>query len=80
MTRKIGAIVLLLLLLGVPFLDWRLGAVIWMAAWLTFILQKLFTRRNWKIGEETDNATEITPTSDSDNSPEPPTRSGSPRG
>ena len=49
MARKIGAVILLISLLVVPFLDWRTGAVMWMSAWMIFILQKLFTRGNWKI-------------------------------
>jgi uncharacterized MAPEG superfamily protein len=52
MKRKFAAAVLLLLLIGVPFLNWRLGAVLWMCAWLIFILQNLFARRNWHLGNE----------------------------
>ena len=51
MARKIGAIILLTALLVVPFLEWRLGAIMWMSAWMIFLLQKLFNRKNWKIGD-----------------------------
>ena len=50
--KRIFAGILLFLLIVVPFLDWRLGAVMWMSAWLVFIFQKLFDRRGWKLGEE----------------------------
>jgi len=50
MKRKIAAIILLVLLIGVPFINWRLGAVLWMCAWLVFILQNIFVRRNWHLG------------------------------
>jgi hypothetical protein len=50
MKRKIGAGILLVLLLGVPFINWRLGAVLWMCAWLVFILQNTLSRRNWHLG------------------------------
>ena len=53
-TRKILAVILLSLLLVLPFINWRLGAVLWMCAWLTYILQNLFTRNKWKLGEEND--------------------------
>jgi ABC-type transport system involved in cytochrome bd biosynthesis fused ATPase/permease subunit len=52
-TRKIFAAILLVLLIGLPFIDWKLGAVLWMCAWLVFIFQKLFGH-HWKIGEERD--------------------------
>ncbi len=42
MLRKIGAWIILFLLLVVPFINWRLGAVLWMCAWLVFICQGLF--------------------------------------
>jgi hypothetical protein len=51
-TRKIFAIILLVLLLGLPFIDWKLGALLWMCAWLIFIFQNLFPRHNWKFGDE----------------------------
>jgi hypothetical protein len=41
MARKIGAIIILFLLLVVPFLNWRIGAILWMSAWLTYIFQGL---------------------------------------
>jgi hypothetical protein len=56
MKRRIGAGILLFLLVVVPFLNWRLGAVMWMSAWLVFILQKLFDRPSWKFGEDDDPA------------------------
>ena len=42
MIRKIGAAIILVLLLVVPFFNWRLGAVLWMCAWLTYVCQGLF--------------------------------------
>ena len=50
MKRKIAAAILLVLLLIVPFINWRLGAVLWMCAWLVFILQNVSVRRNWHLG------------------------------
>jgi hypothetical protein len=44
MYRKIGAWALLILLIVVPFLNWRLGALLWMCAWVTYICQSLFNR------------------------------------
>ena len=41
MARKIGAWIILILLLVVPFFNWRLGAVLWMCAWLVYIIQGL---------------------------------------
>jgi hypothetical protein len=53
-TRKIFAAILLVLLIGVPFIDWKVGAVLWMCAWLVFIFQNLFPRHNWQPGPEND--------------------------
>jgi 4-hydroxybenzoate polyprenyltransferase len=50
-TRKFFAVILLALLIIVPFIDWRLGAVMWMCAWLVFIFQKLFSRQTWNLGD-----------------------------
>ena len=50
-TRKFFAVILLILLIIVPFIDWRLGAVMWMCAWLVFIFQKLFSRQDWNLGD-----------------------------
>jgi hypothetical protein len=52
--RKISAAILLALLIGVPFIDWKLGALLWMCAWLIFIFQNLFPRHTWKFGDEND--------------------------
>jgi hypothetical protein len=52
MKRRILAGILLLLLIVVPFLDWRIGAVMWLSAWLVFIFQKLFNRQGWKLGDD----------------------------
>ena len=49
--RKIGAMILLVLLIGVPFWDWKLGAVLWMCAWLVFIFQNIFPKHEWKLGD-----------------------------
>jgi len=54
MKKKIMAGILLVLLIVVPFLDWRLGAVLWMSAWLVFIFQKLLSRKEWNLGEDRD--------------------------
>ena len=50
--KRIFAGIILFMLIVIPFLDWRLGAVMWMSAWLTFIFQKLFNKQNWKLGEK----------------------------
>ena len=52
--RRILAVILLILLIGVPFWDWKLGAVLWMCAWLVFIFQKLYSGHNWKFGDNND--------------------------
>jgi len=52
--RKIFAVILLLLLIGVPFWNWKLGAVLWMCAWLIFIFQNIFPGHRWKLGENED--------------------------
>ena len=51
-TRKIFAVILLVLLVGLPFIDLKLGAFLWMCAWLIYIFQKLFPGHNWKQGAE----------------------------
>ena len=51
-TRKIFAAILLILLIAMPFIDWRLGAVLWMSAWLVFIFQNLLGKDQWKGGDE----------------------------
>jgi hypothetical protein len=50
--RRISAAILLVVLIVVPFWDWKLGAVLWMCAWLIFIFQNLYPRHNWKFGED----------------------------
>jgi len=54
-SRKIFALILLVVLIVVPFIDWKLGAVLWMCAWLIFIFQNLFPKHNWKFEEEENN-------------------------
>jgi hypothetical protein len=54
MKKRIVAGTLLALLIVVPFLDWRIGAVLWMSAWLVFILQKLSSREDWNLGKDGD--------------------------
>jgi len=49
--RKICSLILLVLLIGVPFWDWKLGAVLWMCAWLVFIFQNIFAKHEWKLGD-----------------------------
>ena len=51
-TRRIGAGILLILLIVVPFIDWKLGAVLWMCAWLVYIFQNLIPGQNWKLGQD----------------------------
>ena len=46
MSRKIAAWFILILLLVVPFFNWRLGALLWMCAWVTYICQEVFNRRH----------------------------------
>ena len=53
-TRKFFAVILLILLIIVPFIDWRLGAVMWMCAWLVFIFQNIFSRQTWNLGDKED--------------------------
>ena len=55
--RRIAAAIILILLLVMPFWDWKLGAVLWMCAWLVFIFQNIYSGRNGKI-EEDDRAEE----------------------
>ncbi len=52
-TRKIFAAILLVLLIVLPFIDWKLGAVMWICAWLVFIFQNLLGQHG-KSGEEDD--------------------------
>ncbi|MFC1523314.1 hypothetical protein ACFL6N_00850 [Thermodesulfobacteriota bacterium] len=54
MKRKFFAAMLLSLLLVVPFVNWRLGALMWMCAWLVFIFQNVFSRKGWHIGGKGD--------------------------
>ena len=49
--RRIFAAILLVLLIGVPFWDWKLGAVLWMSAWLVFIFQNLYSGQTRKLDE-----------------------------
>ena len=53
-TRKFFAVILLILLIVVPFIDWRLGAVMWMCAWLVFIFQNLLSKQKWNLGDKED--------------------------
>lgn len=48
MIRRIAAAILLLVLLAAPFLNWRLGLLLWLCAWIMFIVAKLFDRRSWR--------------------------------
>ena len=50
-TRKIFAVILLVLLLVVPFFNWKLGAIFWMSAWIVYIFQNMFSRQSWKFRE-----------------------------
>ena len=64
--RRIVAGILLALLLIIPFIEWRLGAVMWMSAWLVFILQKLFSRQEWRLGDGDGEKDEISDEEDRD--------------
>jgi hypothetical protein len=50
--RKFFAVILLILLIVVPFINWQLGAVMWMCAWLVFIFQNLLSRQTWNLGDK----------------------------
>ncbi len=47
--RKFGAWILLFLLLVVPFINWQLGALIWMCAFLVYILEQVFRGNPFSI-------------------------------
>lgn len=49
--RRIFAAILLVALIVVPFLDWKLGAVLWMSAWLVFIFQNLYSGHTRRLSE-----------------------------
>jgi len=49
--RRIFAAILLVILIGVPFWDWKSGAVLWMCAWFVFIFQNIYSGHNRKPGE-----------------------------
>jgi len=42
--RKTAAWIILTVLIVTPFINWRLGAVIWMCAWIIYILQLVFAK------------------------------------
>jgi len=42
--RKLITWIILICLLVMPFINWRLGAVIWLCAWIIYILQLFFGR------------------------------------
>ena len=44
--KKVLAIIVLFLLLVVPFLNWRAGAVLWLVAWSVFLLQGLYVKHS----------------------------------
>ena len=52
--RRIFAAILLVILIGAPFLDWKLGAVLWMSAWLVFIFQNLYSGHTRRLGANND--------------------------
>jgi len=56
--KRIFAAILLIVLIGVPLWDWKLGAVLWMCAWLVFIFQNIYSGHNWKFGEDKDQGDE----------------------
>ena len=52
--KKIGAWIILFLLLVVPFIHFRTGAIIWMSAFLVYILQQVFQGNPFSIKKEED--------------------------
>jgi hypothetical protein len=52
--RKFFAVILLILLIAVPFINWQLGALMWMCAWLVFIFQNILSRQTWNLGDKGD--------------------------
>lgn len=58
MKRKIGAWIILILLLVVPFFNWKLGALFWMCACLIFICQGLFKGKPIEIIEDENEETD----------------------
>ena len=52
--RKFFAVILLILLIIVPFINWQLGALMWMCAWLVFIFQNILSRQTWNLGDKGD--------------------------
>jgi hypothetical protein len=53
-TKRVFAAIILIILIGVPFLDWKLGAVLWMCAWLVFIFQNIYSGHNRQFGKNKD--------------------------
>jgi uncharacterized membrane protein len=52
--RKTSAWIILILLIVIPFIDWRLGAVIWLCAWIIYILQMLFSKFQGQPPDDSD--------------------------
>ncbi len=42
--RKISAWIILIILIVTPFVNWRLGAVIWLCAWIIYVLQMFISK------------------------------------
>ncbi len=42
--RKISAWSILIALIVVPFINWRIGAVMWLCAWIIYLLQMTFNK------------------------------------
>jgi len=49
--KKVLAIIVLILLLVVPFFNWRAGALLWLIAWSVFLLQGLYAGRPVEDGK-----------------------------
>jgi hypothetical protein len=60
MKRKISTWLILFLLIVVPFFNWRLGALLWMCAWVTYICQGVFDRK-YPLQYEDDDVEELYP-------------------
>jgi len=43
--RRIGAAMALVILVVTPFFNWRLGALLWMCAWIIHLVQLVLAHR-----------------------------------
>lgn len=49
--KRFLAIIVLLLLLVVPFFNWRAGAVLWLIAWTVYLVKSLHDKRSVAGGQ-----------------------------